>query len=164
MQPVTDAGLILSARHAVAVAKPTVHQELDDFIVVNPLNGDLLATALVNAAAIHDALVSHFADAGATAIVDAPHRLADAGAEVAALIAAGHPADQPGLIAWIALAKAALIAHGNRAGVHFTNDAGAGGTGFALAHDPPVSVGDCNDDLASLKTGYNTHVDLASLL
>ncbi len=160
-----DVDVSLAARHAVAVAKPTVHQELDELISLTPLiHGDVLATALAQVAVIHPVLLSHAADGGATALVDAPHRSADTSGAVTALQAAGIPTSLPTLITWIGLAKNFLVAHGNAAGVHFTNDTGSGVTGFTLTVDPPVTQNDCNDDINAIRTGYNTHADLASLL
>lgn len=138
-----------------------VHMDADAVIVLpDLLAGDLLATAGAQYTTIKAAMVAHFADGGASPTVDADHKIADAvsGAGL------GNAVDTlPHLITRIGEAKAAIIAHGNQAGVHFHDDAGTSGTGFTLSVDPPVTQADCNADINDIKHALNVHFGLASL-
>lgn len=123
------------------------------------VHGDLLAKAGALFLSWRTAWLAHLAEGGASPNLDASHLVADSvntsiGTAVDTL---GH------LITRIAEAKASIIGHGNQAGVHFHDDAGASGTGFTLTVDPPVTQNDCNDDINAIIGATNTHYGLASL-
>lgn len=140
----------------------TVHMKADTgFAGLSALAGGATqAQCNAQANAIQTALAAHMNSVG-TILADGCCLAADP-THRATLIAIPVASSLPTCITLISGILAAIVGHGNAAGVHFHNDTGTSGSGATMAPNPAVTLADCVTDLNSLLVNLQTHVALAS--
>jgi hypothetical protein len=158
---VDPVALLVGPKYLLALESPNVHMLINkqglDALTALP-GGTVQGTVNLRVNTLKAAWNAHLSNVGSYS-ADGQHKATDAAHAVAT-------ADATNLATCITLINdllAAIIAHGDETGIHFSDDTGAGGTGATITVDPPVTLANCVTDANDLLTAMQTHMGLGNV-